>query len=407
MPKHRKKRQSTRAVQSVDTTEKSPSSAPGDAQVDKTRQISASVRVSKRHGTSASPESPVPWEGMTPWSISLPTREICLRERFVLQKIIGVGGMGVVYAAKDKRLSEVDSEAPPVALKLLNETFAALPEGPAVLAREYLQTRRLSHPFIIDVYDFDRSGTTVFMTMELLEGAPLDVCLRERPQEIRRRGRRIAADFLTALLFVHEQGQNHADVKTGNVFISRDFHVKLFDFGFMRPEGEVSSDPEGVAEPKGGRAAGEESGAASDNSEAGYWKAMTPAYASPQVLNGGAPRRADDIYAAGCVVYEILAGYHPFDRKSALEAQKLGLHPLRPKDMPLHIWLPLKAALAFTPESRIRSLKPLLHALQGRRISWLRLFGVTGGRKAAFWWRTLQRNLRTLFRRFLCPKPVL
>ncbi len=101
-----------------------------------------------------------------------------LNERFVLEEFIAAGGMGVVYKARDLRKVEAMDRHPYVAIKVLSEDFQQHPESWIALQREVRKSQQLAHPNIITVYDFDRDGGTVFMTMELLEGEPLTAVLK-------------------------------------------------------------------------------------------------------------------------------------------------------------------------------------------------------------------------------------
>src|SRR5262249_20405666 len=97
-----------------------------------------------------------------------------IKDRFVLEEVIGKGGMGVVFRARDKRKEEAQDRHPYAALKVLNETFKRHPESLKALQREARKAQNLAHPNIVTVYDFDRDGANVYMVMELLEGEPLD-----------------------------------------------------------------------------------------------------------------------------------------------------------------------------------------------------------------------------------------
>ena len=103
---------------------------------------------------------------------------IVLKNRFILEGVIARGGMGVVYKAKDLRKVEALERNPYIAIKVLGEDFKQHPESWIGLQRETRKTQQLSHPNIITVYDFDRDGENVFMTMELLEGEPLTELLQ-------------------------------------------------------------------------------------------------------------------------------------------------------------------------------------------------------------------------------------
>lgn len=102
-----------------------------------------------------------------------------LKGRFILAKIVGSGGMGVVYKAKDLLKVEAKDRDPFVAIKVLSEEFKSHPEAFISLQRESRKSQRIAHPNIVNVYDFDRDGDVVFMTMEYMDGRPLDKMLRQ------------------------------------------------------------------------------------------------------------------------------------------------------------------------------------------------------------------------------------
>ena len=99
-----------------------------------------------------------------------------LRDRFVLEEVIGTGGMSVVFRALDRRREEAQDRHPHVAIKVLGDEFKRHPDALRALQRESRKTQRLAHPNIASVYDFDRDGPNVYMVMELLVGEPLDAC---------------------------------------------------------------------------------------------------------------------------------------------------------------------------------------------------------------------------------------
>ena len=119
-----------------------------------------------------------------------------VKERFVLVERLGSGGMGQVFKARDLRREEAQDRNPYIALKVLNTEVSAHPDSFMALQREARRASTLAHPNVVTVYDFDRDGSRIYMTMEYLEGRGLDDFIRERvPQVCRwpRRGRSFAA----------------------------------------------------------------------------------------------------------------------------------------------------------------------------------------------------------------------
>ncbi|WP_250453412.1 serine/threonine-protein kinase [Caballeronia sp. ATUFL_M2_KS44] len=267
-----------------------------------------------------------------------------LNNRFVLEECLGIGGMGTVYKALDLRKLEASDRRPYVAIKVLNLQFRGNPKSLIALQREARKAQQLAHRNIVTVYDFDRDGAIVYLTMEYLSGQPLSRILRTPnfkgmpfPEVFR-----IFKGMATALAYAHERGFVHCDFKPANVFVTDASEVKVIDFGIarviQRPEEETEAT---VFDP-------------------GSLGALTPAYASPEMLEHREPDPRDDIYALGCITYELLTGKHPFDRVPALQAKSAGMKPLRPENLGNKQWKALKAALAFERENRTPSVAQFL-----------------------------------------------
>ncbi len=234
-----------------------------------------------------------------------------VKGRFVLEKVLGVGGMGIVYKARDKVRVEARDRNPYVALKVLNGDFQQHPDSFIALQRESSRTQRLAHPNIATVYDFDRTEDTVYMTMELLEGVPLDAYIKLRAREggmLFKDAYPIICGLGNALAYAHGQGIVHSDFKPGNAFVTKDGAVKVLDFGIARA----------VKRP------GQADTTLFDGSDLG---ALTPAYASPEMHEGLDSDPRDDIYALACVACELLTGEHPFDHTPANTARAKNMTP--------------------------------------------------------------------------------
>jgi Protein kinase domain/Sulfatase-modifying factor enzyme 1 len=270
-----------------------------------------------------------------------------IKERFVLEDELGRGGMGIVFKARDLRMEEAQDRNPYVALKILNDEFKRHPESLKALQREFRKAQSLAHPNVVTVGDFDRDGGNVFMTMELLEGEPLDRIIKRASTGVeKKKALRIIRDICRAMAYAHERGIVHSDFKPANAFLTSDGVVKVFDFGIAR------------AAKTGDKASGTVT-----VFDAGTLGALTPAYASCEMLDGAEPDVRDDVYAIACVAYELLTGKHPFDRKSAVQARTAGLVPARPSGLNRSQWRALKRGLAFRRERRSASAIELLNGL--------------------------------------------
>ncbi len=263
-----------------------------------------------------------------------------LKDRFLLEKVLGVGGMGIVYKAKDRLKVEAQDRDPYVAIKVLSEEFKSHPEAFISLQRESRKSQRIAHPNTVKVYDFDRDGDTVFMTMEYMDGKPLDQLIRQYKATglPRDDGWEIINGMCSALIHAHAENIVHSDFKPGNVFITGNSMAKIFDFGIARAVANVDS-----LESKG-----------DDKTvfDAGNLGALTPAYASLEMLQGEIPDVRDDIYALGCVIYEILTGEHPFNKVPADEAFERGLKLNKINGIKKYQWKAIEKSLAFKREDR-------------------------------------------------------
>ncbi|WP_233834023.1 serine/threonine protein kinase [Paraburkholderia sp. ZP32-5] len=288
-----------------------------------------SVGASSASGTSAGAAAHDPIKGIGD----------TLNNRFVLEECLGVGGMGTVYKALDLRKLEASDRKPYLAIKVLNVQFRGNPNSLVALQREARKAQVLAHRNIITVYDFDRDGPIVYLTMEYLSGKPLSQLLRTPGYQGMpvRAALPIVRGMCAALAYAHERGFVHCDFKPANVFLTTNAEVKVIDFGiarvFQRPEEESDAT---VFDP-------------------GSLGALTPAYASPEMIEHREPDPRDDIYALGCITYELLTGHHPFDRLSATQARNADFKPQRPPNLDSKQWRALRAALSFDRNTRMPS----------------------------------------------------
>ncbi|MEX2523332.1 MAG: protein kinase [Gammaproteobacteria bacterium] len=279
-----------------------------------------------------------------------------IKERFKLMDVLGVGGMGKVFKGIDLLKEEAKDKNPYVAIKLLNEDFKSHPEAFISLQRESSRQQKLAHPNIATVYDFDRiggPGTPVFITMELMEGQPLNTFLKKN---VRKQGGLpfdeafpIVRQLAAALDYAHERRLVHSDFKPGNAFLCNDGTVKTLDFGIARA---VKNPVTGEAE--------------KTLFDPGKLGALTPAYASLEMLEGEEPDTRDDIYALGCVAYELLTGKHPFNKLPANTARDNGLVPAPVKGLNKKQNRALRHALAFKREDRSQDVKDFIEEFEGK-----------------------------------------
>ncbi len=260
-----------------------------------------------------------------------------LKQRFLLEDVLGEGGMGVVYKTKDLRKVEAEDPNPYIATKVLSSSFKDHPDAFVALQQETAKSQVLAHPNIVTVHDFDRDGDTLFMTMELLEGEPLDKLLKAQGARglPRARVQTITRDLCAALAYAHQRQLIHADFKPGNIFVTAEGQAKVLDFGIARAASKESQ---------------------RHRFDAGQLGALTPAYASIEMVRDQPLTFSDDVYALACVVYEMLVGRHPFNQCSALEAKQKKLKPARPDGLGARQWRALSRALSLERAQRTPSI---------------------------------------------------
>lgn len=288
--------------------------------------------------------------------------------RYTLERLLGVGGMGVVYRARDLLCEQFGDPNPYIALKTLSDDFAEYPDANALLFSEFALTSRLQHAHVVRVFSFDvdMASKRAFITLELLNGPTLDQLLCDNPHGLPwDELRSIAIPLIEALLYSHQQGVLHGDIKPSNVLLADD-GLRLFDYGLGQPiDGLLAGLP---------------------RLSRRRFNAWTPRYAALELINGEPLTPAADIYALACVLLELSSGKHPFQRLSARQAMniKLDQQLQRPDQIPQHCWDALLKAIAFETQHRSQCCTELLHAFQTpepvRRTGWLSHFSSKGAK---------------------------
>ena len=255
-----------------------------------------------------------------------------MTERFELLSQLGKGGMGVVWKARDTETGEI------IALKLLHEMFADDPDYVARLEREVEIARRIESPHVVKVLGYGRDGGVPYIAMEYVVGQSLREVLRARGKLSWEEAKPILLQAAQGLAAVHESGAVHRDVKPSNILIAADGGVKLADFGIAK-----ASDLTGLT------------GSAT--------MLGTPMYMAPDLKTTA----QSDLYALGCVLYEMLAGAPPFTGDSQSEVvvrhirEEPDLKKLPPEARPIAAWLLAKDRLRRAP-----SAAAVVAALSGR-----------------------------------------
>jgi serine/threonine protein kinase len=263
-----------------------------------------------------------------------------LADRYRVERELGRGGMATVYLAHDLRHDR------PVALKVLRPELAAS-LGPERFLREIKTAARLHHPHILPVHDSGEAAGRLWYTMPFVEGESLRQRLAREGQLPLDRALRIASEVLSALGYAHSHGVIHRDIKPENILLEGDEAV-VADFGVARAVNAASD--ERLTET--GLALG------------------TPAYMSPE--QAAASKELDgrsDLYALGCVLYEMLAGQPPFVGSTA--QQLLARHAIDPvppirtvrRTVPESVEQSVMRALAKVPADRFPTAASFAQAL--------------------------------------------
>jgi serine/threonine protein kinase len=277
---------------------------------------------------------------------------LVLRGRFELVEIIGRGGMSTVYRAVDRLKLRARFSEPEVAIKIVDAGDGMQNDAIELIHREARRVQEISHPNIVEVHDSDFDGHLHFIVMELMKGRTLAAALREREGKPLDRGEAflLLSQVGSALALAHRRGVVHADLKPGNIFLCRDGSVKVFDFGLAQSGGLLARPQD-------------------EDSTIHYLnrvRALTPGFASLAMLRGEAPTPTDDIYGFGLLAYLLLTGRHPFDGKTAEEAEQAGLVAPRPAAFDGRRWRCLRSALEHDPRLRPDNVETLMKGLAGK-----------------------------------------
>jgi eukaryotic-like serine/threonine-protein kinase len=266
--------------------------------------------------------------------------------------LIGAGGMGEVYRARDQRLGRE------VAVKVLPVSFAADADRLRRFEQEARAVAALSHPNILAIHDIGQHDSAPFLVAELLDGESLREALSRSPLSYRK-----AVDYATqiahGLAAAHSKNIAHRDLKPDNIFITRDGRVKILDFGLAKPlQDSASSDSRTatLTETAGATDAGTVLGTAS--------------YMSPEQVRGAAVDARTDIFSFGAVLYEMLSGKRAFKRDTTAETMTAILKEEPPELLESGAPIPpaldriVRHCLEKIPEQRFQSARDLAFDLE-------------------------------------------
>src|SRR5438132_2896164 len=264
---------------------------------------------------------------------TVPSMPGVIAGRYSIDRELGRGAMGRVFAAHDAKLDR------DVAIKVL----APGARGEEELRRFEQEARAagsLNHPNVVAVYDIGVHGGEPYIVSELLEGAPLRERLGGKPLPAAL-VIDLASQLAEGLAAAHDKGVIHRDLKPENLFVTRGGRLKILDFGIAKLTRAAPSVPQTDT----GTVMG------------------TVGYMSPEQVRGEHVDARSDLFSFGCILYEMLAGRAPFDRPSSMETGSAILHDEPPQTVPRELDPVLRRCLEKDPARRYPSAHELLLAL--------------------------------------------
>jgi predicted Ser/Thr protein kinase len=269
-----------------------------------------------------------------------------LEDKYRLEQLLGRGGMGAVYRARDMRLDRL------VAVKVVRPELVGDPEARRRFRREAQIVARLQHPGIVSIFDF---GTVpdgaAFLVMEFVRGEDLRRVLVREGRLDPERAARILSSVCGAIEAAHRQGVLHRDLKPENILLpGDDIEAKVLDFGVAKVIAQDRREPVGPADAQ--------TVLTMDGAIIG-----TPAYMAPEQLRGQSPDARTDVFSLGVIAFEMLTGRLPFGRGSLADvilAQARGF-PDGAAELPEALERAVRAALEADPDRRPPSPQAFAH----------------------------------------------
>jgi serine/threonine protein kinase len=264
--------------------------------------------------------------------------------RYQIKGVLGKGAMGLVYDGLDPGLNRRVA-IKTILVKQLDEEMARMYSKR--FEREVRAVARLNHRNIVQVYDFGTEGDVAYIVMEYINGRELKDYFDAGQRYDIKTAFRLMTELLDALEFAHDAGIIHRDIKPANLMIDAEGHAKLTDFGVAR-----------VVDPDGAPGEATQTGAV----------VGTPAYMSPEQVQGEPIDRRTDIFSAGIIFYQFLTGQKPFDGTGWALAKKIiqdeAVKPSKLVQVPPEIDRVIARALAKKPEARYQSARSFAESLK-------------------------------------------
>ncbi len=270
-----------------------------------------------------------------------------LGQRFEILSVLGAGGMGIVYKARDRELDDL------VALKMLKRDLWGDRTQLERLKSEIKLARKITHPNVLRTHDFGEIDGVPYISMEYVRGVTLRYMLDHTAGDQAGRlpysaGLRLAKQLCAGLVAAHAVGVLHRDIKPENLILEPTGNAKLMDFGIARPIDRM----------------------APGQTQAGFIVG-TPQYLAPEILQGREADPRSDLYSCGIVLYEIFTGSLPFNGPTAMDIMVKHLREVPPppssrwQEIPPALETAILRCLEKDPDRRYRSVAELLRELEG------------------------------------------
>jgi serine/threonine-protein kinase len=260
--------------------------------------------------------------------------------RYVVESLVGAGGMGQIYKAHDPDIRRT------VAIKLISTRLMSSVDRSEYVRRfrrEAEAAARCAHPNIVSIYDYATHEGQPFLAMEFVHGMSVRQMIEESPMAVPD-AIRVMLQVLDALTSAHEQGVIHQDVKPANILLTQQMHAKVTDFGISR---FANADTTSISSSMG-----------------------TPSYMAPEQCSGGVVDHRADLFAAGATLFEMVAGERAFGGRSSAEVthhimyDRLPLLPAAVRGAAPRLQFVLERAMGKHPEDRFSSGHEMAEALR-------------------------------------------
>jgi len=266
-----------------------------------------------------------------------------ISKRYVIEEMLGQGGMSAVYKGNDPNLKRV------VAVKVIHSHLSSNPDFVQRFEEEAAAVAQLRHPGIIQVYDFNRDDDLYYMILEFVPGETIQDHLKRLNDSGRKLSPTKAAEYMAGICdavdYAHQRGMIHRDIKPANLMLTITGQVILMDFGIAKIVGGTRHTATGAV-------------------------VGTAMYMSPEQIKGEQPDRRTDIYSLGVTLFEMVSGRPPFEAESAMTLMMMHINDPVPDpkklnpDVPDALVAVIQKALAKDPNNRYQTAAQMAAALR-------------------------------------------